>query len=101
MASEGWDIGDVWRMKAYFTVGETTVLGQPTAVSIYIQSPGSTAPTEYTYGGATVSYSTDGYYYRDTPLTEAGIWQGRAKGTGAIVSAGPTFIEVREANLST
>lgn len=96
MASEGWDIGDVWRPKAYFTVGETTTIGDPTSVTLYIQSPSATTPETYT-----PSASTDGYYSRDTTLNESGIWRCRFKGTGAITAAGESFIEVRDQIIST
>ena len=101
MASEGWDIGDVWEPRGTFTVAQTTAIGSPTAVSLYVTAPGSTGPTEYTYAGGTVSLSTDGYFYKQIPLTASGTWSCRYKGTGTIISAAESYIEVRDQLVST
>jgi len=104
MATEGIDIGDTARIRGNFTVGLTTVLGDPTTVSLYIQAPSATAATEYTYAGGTVTKSTEaasGMYYRDHSITESGWWKVRYKGTGNVATAGEFSFEVREQTVST
>ena len=104
MATEGIDVGDTLRIRGNFTVGLTTVLGDPTTVSLYVQPPSSSAATEYTYAGGTVTKSTEaasGMYYRDHSITEAGLWRVRYKGTGNVATAGEYQFEVREQTVST
>jgi len=89
-----YDIGDSLRIQASF-YNASTVLTDPTAVSVRIKT-GDRTTTTYVYGvDAEVIKSAVGVYYIDVTVDSSGTWRFRWTGTGAIVQAEEGVFDVR------
>lgn len=90
-----YDIGDQVRVTATLTdlAGTAT---DPTAVTLTVRKPDGTS-TSYTYGAGTVTKSATGVYYKDVDVDQAGEWNYRWTGTGALVVAeeGQFYVRAR------
>lgn len=92
-----YDIGDVARVSATFTVGGTAT--DPTAITAKVQAPDLTE-TSYVYGVASVVRSSAGAYYLDIPCAAAGRYRVRWVGTGAAAAAEEASFTVRASNFA-
>lgn len=79
------------RITGTFAVSD--VATDPTTVTLKTKSP-SGAVSTYTYALSQVTKSATGVYYKDVQLTEAGTWQYRWSGTGAVASEDWSTLEV-------
>lgn len=87
-----YDVGDSVRVTGTFTVA--SVVTDPTTVTLEVKDPSGNVAT-YTYALSEVTRSGTGVFYKDLTIDEAGIWTYRWSGTGAVVSAGEEWLEVR------
>jgi len=77
------DISDTVRARAEFRVA--TTLTDPTTITLLVTDPSGNADS-YTYGAAQITKESTGIFYRDLTVDEAGEWQTRFTGTGAVVA---------------
>lgn len=92
-----YDVGDQVKLTATFT-NASAVAADPTAVTVKTKTPAGVTTT-YTYGvDNEVVKSATGIYYILLTLATAGLWYVRFAGTGAIVAAAETSIDVMESN---
>ena len=89
-----YDIGDTVRLKGEFT-DDAGAAADPTAVSMIVKDPAGTKTT-YTYALAQITKLAVGIYYYDLTITMAGDWYYRFSGTGAVVTAGEQYFNVRQ-----
>lgn len=87
-----YDIGDIWRPQATFTVGGTPT--DPTAIVYYVQEPDGTitsasasSPGTLTSASTPLSRTTAGVFILSQTLDAAGHWYARFEGTGAATAA--------------
>lgn len=91
---ETYDVGDQVRLTATLTDLSGTAT-DPTAVTLTVRKPDQTA-TDYTYAAGQVTRSGTGVYYRDVDIDQAGEWNYRFAGTGALVVAEEGRFYVRQ-----
>ncbi len=85
-------VGQLVRCTATFK-NSSDVNTDPTAVLVKYKTP--TTIVTKTYGiDAEVVKSATGIYYIDLTLNEEGTWTYRFEGTGAVVAAGETWLQV-------
>lgn len=93
MATNTYDKGDLVRVKATFTV--SSVLTDPTTVTLKVKDPDGTIST-YTYTGGTITKSSTGVYYKDVSVSNDGAWYYRFEGTGTCQTAAEGMFKVRK-----
>ena len=94
MSVLSYDVGDVVRMRAVFTVAG--VATDPTTVTFKLRLPDGTTQTKvYGTDVEVVKSATGDYKWEYAPLTE-GIYRWRAVGTGAAAAAGDGAFNVVE-----
>lgn len=98
------DIGDLIRFgnpsQDDDSAGFTNLIGMatdPTAVTLVVQKPDG---TKLTYGwptagaNGTLTRESAGRFYADVPIDQAGKWQFRLSGTGAVTAASEGSLRV-------
>ena len=88
-----YDIGDVVRLTGTFTVSGSAT--DPTTITLKVK-PGGGTLLSYTYAAGEITKSTTGVYYKDIPITAAGVWYYNWTSTGAVATAEEGFFFVRE-----
>lgn len=97
------DVGDVAKLRAEFYGVQdngSSVLMNPTAVSVWLRSPSGTE-TEYTSG---IDNPTTGVYTFETDaftLAGVGVWRYRFEGTGVVTAAEEGRFTVRASGFTT
>lgn len=91
-----YDIGDLARMSAAFTLVSNGTAANPTAVTCKVRKPdGSTVTLVYGTDAALIKDST-GNYHADIATDQFGRWYYRFEGTGAVIAAGDNEFDVRQ-----
>ena len=85
--------GDGLRLQCTFTISGTKT--DPTAISLKVQGPTASSPTEYTYALSQITKGTTGVYYKDITFNVEGTWHYKWTGTGAVaaVDEGDVYIK--------
>ena len=92
-------VGDSIQPKATFTVAK--VATDPTTVTLRVRRPSGTE-TSYVYGDDdAIEQESDGVYSASVALDEAGRWAFRWEGTGAVVAAAESILDVRGSAFTT
>jgi hypothetical protein len=68
-------------------------LVDPTEVTLYVKNPAGALST-YTYGAAEVTRESLGVFTKAVTLDASGVWYYRYKGTGSVVVARWTRVDV-------
>lgn len=84
-----YDKGDLVRISAIFTVAGTNT--DPTTVTLKVKDPSGNTAT-YTYGAAEITKDATGQYHKDITIDEGGVWPYRWEATGAVVTAGESYL---------
>jgi hypothetical protein len=89
-----YDIGDLVRVSVTFTNMSEAVV-DPTGITLKYKTPGGVITTlTYPTDAALVRDST-GVYHADIDATEAGTWEYRFQGTGAVKAAVEGLFNIR------
>jgi hypothetical protein len=92
MAINTYDKGDTVRLSSAFT--SDGVPADPTDAILKIKKPDGTIET-YKYSLAEVTKESTGNYYRDVLMSQIGQLWYHWEGTGAIVTAGESYVVIR------
>jgi len=87
-----YDIGDQIQLTGTFSKSGTNT--DPTTITLQIKTPDGTIAS-YTYALSQLTKSATGIYYMDYAPTIAGTYYWRFAGTGAVVTAGEGYFNVR------
>lgn len=90
-----YDSGDQIRVTSIFT-NSTAAAVDPTTITYKYKDPSGNVTTLVYGSDADVVRSTQGTYYIDITLDEAGTWHDRIAGTGGTVGAAEHHWHVRE-----
>lgn len=90
------DVGDIVYIQNVFT-NSTGGTVDPSEVILYLADPSGSVGT-YKYSAAEVSRQSQGSYYYNGTITQAGYWSVRWRGTGAAVAAEQSRFFAREVN---
>lgn len=93
MAGGTYDIGDVVRLRATFTVNATAT--DPTTITLKVKDP-SNVTTTYTYSGGDLTKEATGIYRYDYAITASGTFYIRWEGTGTAQTASEDSFTVRQ-----
>lgn len=93
--NQQFDIGQQIRMRCEFRVDD--VLTDPTTATLTVFDP-SENTDNYSLSGATITKLSDGIFYVDIDLDEAGVWYFKWTSTGAVKAAKQGQFEVAAAN---
>jgi len=88
-----YDKGDLVRISVTFTVSGVDT--DPTTVALKIKDPEETITT-YTYAASEIIKDAVGKYHKDIPINASGRWYYRWEGTGAVVTAGESYLQARQ-----
>jgi len=88
-----YDVGDRVRVDASFT-DASKAKTDPTTVTFKYKDPSGNVTTEQ-YGSGNVVKDATGDYHLEIDLDEAGRWDYRAEGAGAVKAAGEGDLVVR------
>lgn len=91
-------VGDGIRLSCEFT-DKDDVATDPTTVTLLIESP-SGVVTELTHADDELTKDSEGNYYYDLLIDEAGVWQWRWIGTGVIQQADQGRFPVARENVT-
>lgn len=85
-------VGDTVRITNTFSVAGTPT--DPTTVTLVVTDPSGNTEGTYTYGGATITKSSTGVYYKDLTVDEVGTWLYRWTGTGTVADVAVDSFDV-------
>lgn len=100
---KSYNVGDSVRAWGTFKAASWTVtsgvpsatyaLADPTTITLTVRTPSGTS-TSYTYAAGTVLKHSTGVYYKEISLTERGVWLLSWIGTGGVIAAEDTAVQV-------